>query len=154
MNARLLTKQNLDEGFVEIPVEFLTGDSGTIKLTAPAWRKRRELILNFQQALDTFIFVNECLRPCFGGATDQVERFLNQLTPDALARVEMYAVALTLGENYQKKMQEAGKELIEKMAEAKQVTITSAGSEPNAPLPGNPAATSKQSGAGRGRGSN
>lgn len=127
---RLLNSVILEQGYVELGVEFITGDSATVRLTAPNWRKRRELILAFQQSLDTFLFVHECLIRTMN-VTDQVERFLDQLTPNSLGRVEQFALALCIGETDQKKMEEAGRELVLKMREAKQVTVSSNGSGPN-----------------------
>lgn len=150
MSARLLTKQNLDEGFVEIPVEFIHGDSATIRITAPNWRKRRELILAFQKVLDTSIFMQECLAPALSGASDQVERFLDRLTPESLARVENYSVAITLGEQYQKKMQEVGTELLTKMAEAQTIILN--GSAPKVESRETAASASEKSKAGPGPG--
>lgn len=101
----LLTIEDLENGQVEVPIEFLTGEVGTVILKAPTWRERRALIIQFQQQLDPFAFVNVCLKPQFA---DRVEAFLNKLSPDSLARVENYAIALCCGESYQKKMEAIG----------------------------------------------
>jgi hypothetical protein len=143
MSAKLLTKQNLDEGFVIVPVKLLSGETLELRLMAPTWRKRRELILRFQQELDTFVFMAGCLEETLGSRA-ALETLLNKLDPDSLARAESYAVAMVLGEEYQKKMAAAGKELLEKLE-----TSTSPGSEPNARPP---EASAGKSRAGRGRG--
>jgi hypothetical protein len=110
--TKLLSTKNLEDGFVDVDVERLDGTREEVRLRGPGWRRRRTLILEFQKTLEVFVFVNECLskdRPFLNSA--ETEKFLDKLTPDSVAILENYAVALCLGEEYQKKMAAAGREI-------------------------------------------
>ena len=117
--GQLLTTENLEKGFVDVTVERLDGRPLKVRMNAPGWRRRRELILEFQRTLDAFVFLRECLKD-----EKKPEALLDQLIPDSVAQLENYAVALVCGESYQKKMAAAGREVMKAM-------ITANGSAPN-----------------------
>jgi hypothetical protein len=119
---KLLSAANLEDGFADISIETLNGDQLTVRLKAPRWRRRRELILDFQKSLDPHVFVQECLKDALG---DRLDFYLDKLSPESVAKIENYAIALCVGESYQKKMAALGKQVID------QLTSTPNGSELN-----------------------
>lgn len=151
MSKKLLTTEHLENGQVEVPVEFLTGETGTIILKIPTFRERRTLLVSFARNPDPYLFVEACLRHAL---ESRVEAFLSKLSPDALAAVENHAVACVCGEAYQKKMEEAGKQVLNALTvEQVEALNSSTGSESNSEPPGPPTQASTSSGSGPGAGS-
>ena len=99
--ANIVTVEDHDAGFKELSVEYRNGGVEKIKLIAPSHRRAQALNLQIIASQSLVPVVNACLE---GGTGLN----LDKLTPDSANLVEFVALALTFGNNFQKKMQAAG----------------------------------------------
>jgi len=92
-------------GFKIIEVEYRAGAVQELKLTAPTRRATRQRLNAIR---DAEAFPWEVVALCLGEQfTHEGEHFLDQLTPDSAALVEVTAFALTFGAGVQKKIEAA-----------------------------------------------
>ena len=117
-------------GFKIIEVEYRAGAVQELKLTAPTRRATRARLNTIK---DAEAFPWEVVALCLGEQfTHEGEHFLDQLTPDSAALVEVTAFALTFGAGVQKKIEAA---TLAKLTASASSAQSSASSPADGPVP-------------------
>lgn len=102
---KILTEQEVLQGYVDVAVETLDGRQLKLRMTAVPWRERFALGAEFLRTGNTLLLADACM-------AKDADIIMSQLTIDSLGKVQRYGVALVLGEGLQKKMEQIGEQLL------------------------------------------
>jgi hypothetical protein len=102
MDQKLLSQADVEAGCKSVEIEFLDGRTEPLEVRAVDWRQRRLLVMAWAEKMDFGIFIAPALAHL--PKDRRGDKFLNQLTPASIARLEEVACALALGESTVKKI--------------------------------------------------